>query len=241
MQAVSAEELSLSVEGPFAGALSGGDNLVLRAARSLAARAGLTPGARMVLTKNLPVASGIGGGSADAAATLRLLSRLWHVSPETVDMPAVALSLGADVPVCLHNRPTRMRGIGEDLTAAPALPACGIVLVNPGVPVATADVFRARKGDFSATPELPAAWPSPTAMARQLAQLSNDLEAAALALCPTIGAVLAETRKQPGCLLARMSGSGATCFGLFPTAEEAAKAADQLRRPGWWSWGGASE
>ena len=151
------------------------------------------------------------------------------------------MSLGADVPVCLRSRPLRMRGIGEELAEAPALPACGIVLVNPGVPVATADVFRARQGHFSASAELPATWPSATAMARQLAQLSNDLEAAALTLCPAIGTVLAETRKQPGCLLARMSGSGATCFGLFPTAETAAKAADQLRRPGWWSWGGAAE
>ncbi len=228
------------MEGPFADALAGGDNLVLRAARALGRHAGVTPGARMVLTKNLPVASGIGGGSADAAAALRVLLRLWDVSSETVDVPALALSLGADVPVCVHNRPMRMRGIGEELTDAPALPACGIVLVNPGVPVATADVFRARKGNFSAAPELPAAWPSATAMALQLAQLSNDLEAAALELCPAIGTVLAEMRKQPGCLLARMSGSGATCFGLFPTAEEAGKAADQLRRPGWWSWGGAS-
>ncbi|HEY6433824.1 MAG TPA: 4-(cytidine 5'-diphospho)-2-C-methyl-D-erythritol kinase, partial [Acetobacteraceae bacterium] len=190
VQAASAEELSLSVEGPFAGALSGGDNLVLRAARSLATRVGVRTGARMVLTKNLPVASGIGGGSADAAAALRLLSRLWHVSPETVDLPAVALSLGADVPVCLRSRPLRMRGIGEDLAEAPALPACGIVLVNPGVPVATADVFRARQGHFSASAELPAMWHSATAMARQLAQLSNDLEAAALVLCPAIGTVL---------------------------------------------------
>lgn len=240
VQAASASALSLSVEGPFAAALSsGGDNLVLRAARALAARAGGRPGARMVLTKNLPVASGIGGGSADAAAALRVLLRLWNIAPDTVDVPGMALSLGADVPVCLHGRPLRMRGIGEELAEAPALPACGIVLVNPGVPVATADVFRARQGGFSAPAELPARWPSAIAMASRLAQLRNDLEAAALAVCPAIGTVLAALRTQPGCLLARMSGSGATCFGLFPTAGEAQVAAGQLGRPGWWSWGGA--
>lgn len=240
VQAAPAGKLSLAVEGPFAAALSGDDNLVLHAARAVAARAGVSQGARMVLTKNLPVASGIGGGSADAAAALRLLPRLWQVSPETMNVPALALSLGADVPVCLRKRPMRMQGVGEVLHEAPALPDFGILLVNPGVPVATADVFRARQGGFSAAAPLPAGWSSAMAMAAQLAHLRNDLEAAALAVCPAIGAALADIRNRSGCLLARMSGSGATCFGLFATADGARTAADQLRRPGWWSWGGAS-
>jgi 4-diphosphocytidyl-2-C-methyl-D-erythritol kinase len=239
--AAPAEALSLTVEGPFGDALAGeADNLVLRAARALGgggSAGGVRPGgAQIVLEKHLPVASGIGGGSADAAAALRLLSRLWGLPPASVE---IALALGADVPVCLASRPARMGGVGEALTAAPGLPAAGIALVNPGVSLATAEVFRARVGGFSSPAELPARWADAAGMAGDLARLRNDLEAAAISLRPVIGAVLAALAAAPGCLLARMSGSGATCFGLFPDAAAAEAASRVLARPGWWCWGGA--
>lgn len=232
-----ADRLSLDVDGPFAPALTGEpDNLVLRAARALAPAGA---GARLVLTKNLPVASGIGGGSADAAATLRLLCRLWRLAPSAEELAGLAIGLGADVPACLAGNTSRMGGIGELLEPAPELPQCGIVLANPGVGVATADVFRTRRGDWSSPAKLPASWPNVAAMAEDVQALRNDLERPALSLQPVIGDVLAALRAQPECRLARMSGSGATCFGLFDEAATAASAAERLRRPGWWCWGGA--
>lgn len=230
LRAERADELSLVVEGPFAAALGDGENLVLRAARRLNPQRG----AALRLTKNLPVTSGIGGGSADAAAALRLLSRLWECPvPEDA-----AEALGADVPVCLVSRPARMQGVGEVLLPAPDLPRFGMVLVNPGLPVATPAVFAARTGGISAAAVLPEAWADVQTMAHDLAALRNDLEAPAIGLCPVIGEVLAAINGLPGCLLARMSGSGATCFGLFATAEAARAAAAILIRPGWWAWGG---
>jgi 4-diphosphocytidyl-2-C-methyl-D-erythritol kinase len=239
LRAEPSETLSLAVDGPFGATLAGeADNLVLRAARVLAAVHALEPQARLVLEKNLPVASGIGGGSADAAACLRALGRLWRVSASPVLAAGLAAGLGADVPVCLASRPARMQGIGEILRPAPALPRFGLVLANPGVPVATPAVFRARAGDFSAPAALPPGWPDAAAMARDLAALGNDLEAPAIALCPPIADVLGALRARPGCLLARMSGSGATCFGLFATAAEAERQAAALPAT-WWRWGGA--
>lgn len=237
LQAAPADALSLALSGPFAAGLTNeADNLVLRAARALAAAAGIVPRARLMLEKNLPVASGIGGGSADAAAALRGLRRLWGLGEGAPD--SVAPGLGADVPVCLASRPARMRGIGERLDPAPRIPECGLVLVNPGAAVSTPDVFRARTGAFSAEADLPAGWPDARAMAAGLARLSNDLEAPAAALCPDVAGVLAALRSRPDCLLARMSGSGATCFGLFADPRAAAGAAVALARPGWWCWGG---
>ena len=239
LSAMPAGALTLEVEGPGAAGLGAGpDNLVLRAARALASAAGVEAGARLVLDKRLPVASGIGGGSADAAAALRLLARLWDVRLPSERLRELAQELGADVPVCLGSRPARMGGVGERLQPAPALPECGMALLNPGAAVATPDVFRARSGAFSAVPTLPEAWPDAAAMASDLAALSNDLEAPALSLCPAIATVLDWLRGQEGCLLARMSGSGATCFGLFAGAKAAAAVA--ARAPvSWWAWGGA--
>ncbi|MBV9653118.1 MAG: 4-(cytidine 5'-diphospho)-2-C-methyl-D-erythritol kinase [Acetobacteraceae bacterium] len=232
------DALSLAIDGPFGSALAGeGDNLVLRAARLLADAAGVRAGAKLSLRKNLPVASGIGGGSADAAAALRLLARLWDVSPET-DLAALSLRLGADVPVCLLGRTARMGGIGDCLAPGPALPDCGLVLVNPGVPLETAAVFRERRGAFGCTPSLPPAWGSLRAMAEDLGQCRNDLQSPAIRLCPEIAAVLAALEAIEGCALARMSGSGATCFGLFATPSAARAAASALASPGWWCWGG---
>lgn len=228
-----ASRLSLAIEGPFATALDGADNLVLRAARALAEANGIAPQARIVLHKALPVASGIGGGSADAAATLRLLARLWHVPiPE-----GLALRLGADVPVCLEGRPARMTGVGEHLAAVPTLPGFGLLLVNPMAEVSTQAVFRARTGPFSPPAALPGAWGDAAGLAASLVPLGNDLEAPAIAVCPAIAAVLEWLRGCPGCLLARMSGSGATCFGVFATPDEARASCRQVR-PEWWSAAG---
>jgi 4-diphosphocytidyl-2-C-methyl-D-erythritol kinase len=240
LEAAPSDSLSLRVAGPFAAGLTDEpDNLVLRAARALAAEAGVPARARLVLQKNLPVASGIGGGSADAAAALRLLSRLWDLRPDPDAMARLALALGADVPVCLAGHASRMSGIGEQLAAGPRLPDCGILLVNPGVAVATADVFRARRGPWSSPPSLPASWPDAASMADHLRQLHNDLEPAAVVLQPVIGEVLEGLAGIPGCRLVRMSGSGATCFGLFDAPEIATRAAAQIRHPDWWNWGGA--
>jgi 4-diphosphocytidyl-2-C-methyl-D-erythritol kinase len=238
LSATPAGSLTLEVTGPFAAALADEpDNLVLRAARRLAEAHGIRPGAHLVLEKHLPIASGIGGGSADAAAALRLLACLWNVPiPE-----GLALSLGADIPVCLAQSPARMQGIGEHLSAAPRLPPFGIVLANPGLAVPTPAVFRQRAAagtPFTPPAALPEAWPDAAAMAADLATTRNDLAEAAIALCPPIADLLAALAALPGCRLARMSGSGATCFALFDTAATATKAAASLARSGWWVWGG---
>ncbi len=240
LSAEPANELTLQIAGPFAAGLTAdADNLVLRAARALAAATGHAAGARLRLEKHLPLASGIGGGSADAAATLRLLMRLWGVQPAPGELHAIALALGADVPVCLASRPARMAGIGECLRPAPTLPAFGLVLANPGTAVATAEVFRARTAGFSTAAVLPDAWPDVVCMAADLQDLRNDLEPSARALCPAIGEVVAALRAT-NCRLARMSGSGATCFALYDTPGQAELAAASLARSGWWRWGGAA-
>jgi 4-diphosphocytidyl-2-C-methyl-D-erythritol kinase len=240
LRAEPAEALSLTVDGPFAEDLaSEPNNLVLRAARALAAEAGVTSGGRLVLTKYLPVASGIGGGSADAAAALRLLCRLWRIEPDSGVLARLARRLGADVPVCLAGRASRMGGVGEHLEPAPALPVCGIALVNPGAALATAEVFRARSGAWSARAKLPAAWRGARDMADDLGRQRNDLQPAAITLRPVIGEVLSALEAAPECLLARMSGSGATCFALFADAAAARRGASRLQRQGWWCWGGS--
>jgi 4-diphosphocytidyl-2-C-methyl-D-erythritol kinase len=229
--------LSLRVVGPFAAGLATEpDNLVLRAARGLADLAGIRAHGALLLEKNVPVASGIGGGSADAAACLRLLCRFWDVAPELKDL---ARNLGADVPVCLLAHPARMAGIGDVLTPAPNLPPAGLVLVNPGIAVSTPSVFRARTGGFS-SPALfpPRGWSDALSLAKDLRATINDLEAPARSLAPPIAAALDALTSRPGCLLARMSGSGATCFGLFASAEAARQAAAGIKQDGWWVWGG---
>lgn len=234
-----AADLSLHLEGPFGAALTAEpDNLVLRAARALASEAGLPPLARLTLHKNLPVASGIGGGSADAAAAFRALCRLWNISPDRSVLHRLALALGADVPVCLASAPARMGGIGGDLSAAPLLPDYGIVLVNPGISVATPDVFRARRGGFSPMADLSSGWADAAAMAADLHRLTNDLAEPAIGLQPVIADVLSALDHLPGCLLARMSGSGATCFGLFASPEAAEQATAAITPTAWWRWGG---
>ncbi len=236
--AEAAADFSLSVTGPFAPALDAADddNLVAKAARGLAELAGIEPAARLTLDKNLPVASGIGGGSSDAAAALRVLMRLWDITPEPDALATLALSLGADVPMCLHGETCFAGGIGERLDPAPTLPNCGLVLVNPGTALATPDVFRARTGSFSAPARFAEAPADVSELAQLLAARQNDLEAPAMALAPEIGEVLRALSDLPGSRFARMSGSGATCFALFDDDARAIEAAKEFRaRHGdWW-------
>jgi len=234
-----ADALTLEIDGPFAPALAAtpaDDNLVLRAARALRRAGGGRAGAAIRLTKTLPVAAGIGGGSADAAAALRALVRLWDLRPAPEDLARLALTLGADVPVCLSSRAAFMGGIGDALAPAPALPAGHLLLVNPDVAVATKAVFAARVEPFSA----PARFAEPPADAAALAALlaarRNDLEVPARRIAPEAATPGATLAGEPGCLLARMSGSGATWFGLFADERGARDAARRLLRahPDWW-------
>ncbi len=233
-----AKTLRLSIGGPFAAGLSRGKaNLVMQAARALRANAAGAPGASLRLTKRLPVAAGIGGGSADAAAALRGLNRLWGLVRSDRELRELGAELGADVPVCLAARAGYLSGIGEGFEPAPALPPVWLVLVNPSIPLATRAVFEARRGEFTAPLPRFAAPADARALARHLSPGRNDLEPAAVALVPAIGEVLAVLKAAPGCLLARMSGSGATCFGLFAEAATAGAAAAQIaaNRPDWWA------
>jgi 4-diphosphocytidyl-2-C-methyl-D-erythritol kinase len=227
-----ADVLSLTIAGAQAAQLPvTEDNLVLRAARAF----GRGHGAQITLDKVLPIASGIGGGSADAAATLRLLARVWGVAQPDA---AAVLALGADVPVCLAGRPARMTGVGDQVSALPhALPAAWVVLVNPGIALPTPAVFNAlQQKENPAIPMPLPRWIDATAMALDLARLRNDLEPPAIQIAPVIGTVKTALAATGGCLVARMSGSGATCFGLYGD-ELAATAAAQLlsaAHPKWW-------
>lgn len=226
-----AETLSLRVTGQFAGALDAeADNLVLRAARRLAAAAGVPAVARLTLDKRLPVAAGLGGGSADAAAALKLLADLWRIRPAMGDLERVAASLGADVPACLAGRPLYFGGIGHALAPLPGFPALGLLLVNPGESLPTAQVFAAFRGPFGKAARFACAALTPKALVGELQQRRNDLQAPAMALCPAIEPVLAALAALPGAMLARMSGSGASCFALFENAAAAATAAAVLRQ-----------
>jgi 4-diphosphocytidyl-2-C-methyl-D-erythritol kinase len=234
-----AAELSLTVTGPFAADLPGLEtNLALRAARLLAAATGITAGAHLHLEKHIPVAAGLGGGSTDAAAALRGLTCLWGLNLTEPLLRELALPLGADLPVCLHAQPARLRGLGERLDPIRGLPELPLVLVNPRRPVPTGAVFAGLDSGQPCPPRalgLPT-HPSLAQLAVWLAQSRNDLEAPAMALEPAIAEVLANLRADPDCLVARMSGSGATCFGLFPDGEAAARAARSISaaRPFWW-------
>ena len=241
LTAAPAASLDLQLQGTFAGELSAGpDNLVMRAAAALAG--GLRPpGAAMILDKRLPVASGLGGGSSDAGAALRLLRRLWRSECSDDDLRAIAAGLGADGAACLWGRPVLAQGRGERLSAAPELPVLHAVLVNAGAPVATAEVYRrfdaARRFSDVTPPPVPAAFPTTASVADWLGRQRNDLEGSAIVAEPRVGAVLALLGAQPEVLLARMSGSGGTCFALCAEAAEAQRLAARLAtlQPAWWS------
>lgn len=243
LRAVPAGMSSLTLEGPFGGQIPADmDNLVMRAARALVSGSPMA----FTLEKHLPPASGIGGGSADAAAAIRAALR-W--GDEGLDIEtilsrvdrAALLALGADVPVCLASQPARMRGVGETLEFLAAFPACPLLLVNPRVEVPTPAVFRALA--HKNNPPLPQAlpeWPDVATLASWLHNQRNDLQAPALSIAPVIGRVLDRLTTLPGALLARMSGSGATCFALFDSAEAAVDATRRFwtDHPQWWVAGG---
>ncbi len=296
-----ADDLLLTIEGPFADGLSiGDDNLVLKAARLLSARAKSRRGARITLQKNLPVASGIGGGSADAAATLRGLVDLWGLDLSPSELIPIAAELGSDVPVCLESAPAWMEGRGEAITAISDVPDFWMVLANPGVSVSTAEVFRklgrpshppleggsklslsdsekrisgrgivdaaprpeklSLRSSFSTRPQSASAeasadkaqspakpWRSRTqgaggvidvaSLVGFLNSTTNHLEVPARQIAPEINEVLTEIAREPGILLTRMSGSGATCFGIFADADAARSAAASIRvkHKDWWA------
>ncbi len=239
-----APDLALKVSGPRAAECGNPeDNLVLKATRALSERVpGLTAGF-FELDKHLPAAAGIGGGSADAAAALRLLARANGLTSDDARITAAARATGADVPVCLRSSGCVMHGVGERLSAV-TMPSLHCVLINPGVPVATKDVFAAlglKPGDAFGSDQhaKPIAWPQTTSTAdwvRAIASGRNDLEPPALRIQPVIGDVLAALHTSDGCLLARMSGSGATCFGVFCDDAAAHAAAQNIHtgEPRWW-------
>jgi 4-diphosphocytidyl-2-C-methyl-D-erythritol kinase len=238
LRAEPAPSLSLTVDGPEAADLAavGDDNLVLRAARLLADRAGITAGAALHLDKHLPVAAGIGGGSSDAAAALLALKRLWRLSLDDEAVCALGARLGADVPACLYKRAVWVGGIGERLEPAGPLPDAGILLVNPRRALPTATVFAARRGPFGHVGRFAPMPCSASELARALMPCRNDLTEAAIGLVPAIAAVLARLGRLPGASLARMSGSGATCFALFANraGAEEARLVVAAAEPRWW-------
>ena len=242
LKAEPADTLSLDVSGPRAaeaGTLE--DNLVLKAARALQAASGTRQGARLTLQKWLPVAAGIGGGSSDAATALRLLTKLWDIDP--AHAAALAPGLGGDVPVALSGQPALMRGEGERVTPLPSLPPLATLLINPGVPCPTGPVFCAHDAagggaGFAEIHPLPE-FQDAKSLAAWLREQRNDLEMPAIAMVPEIAEALTFLRAQPGVLLARMSGSGATCFALFEAIAFAERAMVVLRndagRKHWWT------
>ena len=237
-----AEALSLTVGGPEAGAVAGlgEDNLVIRAARLLMARAGIAAGAALHLEKHLPAAAGIGGGSSDAAATLRGLATLWQVRLGEPELMELAVQLGADVPACLAGRPVWVGGVGEEIMPAEALPEAGIVLANPRCPLPTAAVFQRCRGPYRTAGRFDPVPSDAAGLAALLASRHNDLTEAARGLVPEIGMVLDRLAALPAALLARMSGSGATCFALFADRAAALAAGKILAQAEsfWWSAAG---
>ena len=233
-------DIALDIDGPFAsGVPMGTDNLIMRAAYAMRAERpdAIPHGVRLKLSKQLPVASGVGGGSADAAATLHLLNDLWAMKVTGRELMDIGMTLGSDVPVCVYNRSAIMSGRGEGIAPGPDLPAIPVVLVNPGIPLSTADVFARLTARTGIGPVyLPDEILNPGHLAAALAKTTNDLEAPALQLAPQIGDVLKSLRAQNGALFTRMSGSGATCFGLFQDDMSAQSAAIALKRsrPNWW-------
>lgn len=235
---------SFQVDGPYARSftaaeLDGGPcsrNLAVRAARALAAAAGRDPDIRLRLTKNLPLAAGVGGGSADAAATIHGLMELWGLARQfSSGLDDLLLALGADVPACMVCAPVRMGGIGEETSLVDDFDEIPAVLVNPGKPCPTASVFAAYEGPFSA-PAPAYDWRDRAGMIEFLKGQRNDLTQAAGRIVPAIPEALELIAAQQGCLLSRLSGSGATCFGLFSDEMETLDAAERIlaTHPGWW-------
>jgi 4-diphosphocytidyl-2-C-methyl-D-erythritol kinase len=235
-----APEDRLTLEGPFGGAIDG-ENLIFKAKRVVAGWLGREIYGDFRLNKNIPVAAGVGGGSSDAAAAIRILLRAYG-NPAAESFIERAAAVGADVPVCLYNRAAWMRGLGERVTPAANVAPLPAILVNPRIKVSTAEVFkRLNAGPYQPdqvppSPLSKADFSSPAKAAAALKHGRNDLEAPAVAVEPAVEHTLDAIRRQEGCLLARLSGSGPTCFGLFPTQEIAKTAAEAVARehPSWW-------
>lgn len=235
IEARAADTLTLDITGPFARGLDGAsDNLVVRAARLLDAR----QGAKLTLEKNLPIASGIGGGSSDAAATLIALNQLWGLGRSVDELASLSASLGADVPVCVHGHSAWMSGVGEKVAPLEA-PQLDVVLVNPGKPLPTPPVFRRfdelRLGQSFIERAIPV-WRDRDAVLGAIREFGNDLEAPAVSLMPELGDLLAVLRADPRSLCASLSGSGATCFAITQSGDEARDLAKDLstRKRDWW-------
>jgi 4-diphosphocytidyl-2-C-methyl-D-erythritol kinase len=234
----SGPKLALEITGPFANDLAAADpetNLVIRAARALASLGGIQPTATITLEKNLPVAAGVGGGSSDAAAALHALKVLWGLDTSHADLAALGLEIGADVPACLAGQTLYMAGAGKQIDLAPSMPTLSLVLVGPNAPLSTAQVFKAFNAKWS-NPGRLAPTDATVDFVQELASRHNDLQAPAMALQPTIGEALGALAAGQGCLLARMSGSGVVCFGIFGSlgAAEVAAASIARQQPNWW-------
>jgi 4-diphosphocytidyl-2-C-methyl-D-erythritol kinase len=223
---------ALEIDGPFAAACGpSADNLVLKAARAAGLPAGL-----FRLEKHIPVAAGLGGGSADAAAALRLIARANGLSTDDPRILAAARATGADVPVCLDARPRVVRGTGQELSAPLALAKLPVLLVNPGIALSTGEVFSRFAAGDSGAPPIGQVPPEKNTLLAWLFARGNDLTPAAAACVPAIAEILDVLGPLPGCRLGRMSGSGATCFAVFDDASAASAAAKQLsrERENWW-------
>jgi 4-diphosphocytidyl-2-C-methyl-D-erythritol kinase len=240
LRAREAETDSLRVSGPFADQLTGGpSNLVLKAATAFRERFPTFQGTGLAieLFKNLPVSAGLGGGSADAAAILRMIAAHATEPVSEADLLELASGIGADVPVCLYSRPAEIAGVGERITPLPEFPDCHLVLINPLKPIATAEVFRRLNSrENPPLPPLPEGLSRPAVLALWLEETRNDLQETAIGMDPVIGQLIARVAATQGCSFARMSGSGATVFGLFGSGAAANQAAHDLREqwPGFW-------
>ena len=240
-----ANDFSFTAQGPFASAFTAKEkdaspnsaNLAVRAAWMLARAAQREPRVKIALVKNLPLASGLGGGSSDAAAVLWGLTEYWNLSPQAVPaMDGLMLKLGADVPACYACRPAFIRGVGDVAATVPDLPELPVLLVNPGKRCSTARIFSEFDAPFAAPPEESALPPSRDGLLSFLEDRRNMLTGPAVRAVPEIAAALESLEGQRGCVLARMSGSGATCFGIFDDEDAALAAAERIlaAHPSWW-------
>ncbi len=233
-----ADELLLSVSGEFASVLPAAspDNLVMKAALALQRLCGTSQGAHITLIKNLPVGSGMGGGSSDAAAVLQGLLRLWNIKPDRKQFEMLCLSLGSDVPMCMAGGAAFVRGVGDDISSVVLAADVHVLLVHPREPLLTADVYRAFSSPFSASVSMPMRINSFAQLISLISPMHNVLEQPAKKLMPQIESIVQNIAAQDGCAFARMSGSGAGCFGLFESrqAAEAAKASITRLQPRWW-------
>ncbi|MCB9988484.1 MAG: 4-(cytidine 5'-diphospho)-2-C-methyl-D-erythritol kinase [Rhodospirillales bacterium] len=240
-----APHFDFAVDGPFAGGFSAEElstaphstNLVVRAVYKLADALNRTPDFKITLTKNLPLTSGMGGGSSDAATAIWGILEHWDTRPQSVpDLTDLLLSLGAELPVCLSCRPALVSGIGETVHPAPPMGEVPVLLINPGKPCSTATIFKNFHGPYHTPVTWPARFEKTNDLISYLARLENSLTDEAVKLVPEISSVLDILTAQEGCVLARMSGAGATCFGLFGTEAETIAAAARIKKihPEWW-------